>query len=265
LVETMDNDPAHWLAALHRTHDRLAALVGTLDPDRLDDPSSCGDWTVGQLVSHLGSTAEVVGLLVDAAARGAEAPGPESFPAIWERWNAKSPRELVVDVVAADAGFIAAAEALGPAVATLSLKAFGREFDGAGLLGLRLAEQALHTWDLDVTFDPTAVVEPSAVDLLIDRVPEIAGMVGHPVAEGTEPISAVVRTSNPVRTFAVRVGEAVEVTEVEGGPGPVDLELPAEALLRLAYGRLGPDSTPAGIAGDAAGLLGRLRPVFPGI
>jgi hypothetical protein len=41
-----------------------------------------------------------------------------------------------------------------------------------------------------------------------------------------------------------------------------DLALPAEAFIRLVYGRLDPDHTPT-FRGDA-GALDRLRAVFPG-
>jgi Mycothiol maleylpyruvate isomerase N-terminal domain len=44
--------------------------------------------------------------------------------------------------------------------------------------------------------------------------------------------------------------------------GAPDLTLPAEALIRLVYGRLDPDHTPP-VEGDLA-LLDSLRSVFPG-
>jgi hypothetical protein len=47
----------------------------------------------------------------------------------------------------------------------------------------------------------------------------------------------------------------------DGSAGEVTM--PAEALLRLAYGRLDPDHTPAGVTGDDADL-GTLRQIFPG-
>jgi hypothetical protein len=45
--------------------------------------------------------------------------------------------------------------------------------------------------------------------------------------------------------------------------GVAEVAMPAEALLRLAYGRLDPGHTPASVTGDAADL-DRLRAVFPG-
>jgi MDMPI C-terminal domain len=51
----------------------------------------------------------------------------------------------------------------------------------------------------------------------------------------------------------------------EGGTDvPVgELSMPAEALLRLAYGRLDPLHTPPSVTGEPADLE-RLRQVFPG-
>jgi hypothetical protein len=43
--------------------------------------------------------------------------------------------------------------------------------------------------------------------------------------------------------------------------GPADSELPAEAFVRLVYGRLAPEHTPPGEHGAALDVL---RRVFPG-
>jgi hypothetical protein len=42
-----------------------------------------------------------------------------------------------------------------------------------------------------------------------------------------------------------------------------EVRIPAEAMLRLAYGRLDPAHTPAAVEADPA-VLDRLRTVFPG-
>jgi hypothetical protein len=41
------------------------------------------------------------------------------------------------------------------------------------------------------------------------------------------------------------------------------VRMPAEALLRLTYGRLDAAHTPASVSGDA-GALDKLRAIFPG-
>ena len=70
------------------------------------------------------------------------------------------------------------------------------------------------------------------------------------------------RTTDPGRDVAlVLSADGVELAPGEPGQAS-DLELPAEGLCRLVYGRLDPDHTPA-FTGDAA-LLDTLRAVFPG-
>ena len=63
-------------------------------------------------------------------------------------------------------------------------------------------------------------------------------------------------------SYAVELGpEGASFTA--GGPtGDADLVLPAEALIRLVYGRLDPDHTPP-FEGDGA-LLDELRRAYPG-
>jgi hypothetical protein len=47
------------IAALHAEHDILVALLANLDDDRLNSPSGADGWTVAQVLSHLGSGAEI--------------------------------------------------------------------------------------------------------------------------------------------------------------------------------------------------------------
>ncbi len=141
--------------------------------------------------------------------------------------------------------------------AGVSLALFGRQLDLAGLLGTRLNEHALHTWDIAVALDRTATVASDAVDLIVDGLPATVARAGRATA-GVTPVSVV--TADPARTFVLDVGDPVTLTPSdEAGPDP--LSLPAEALVRLVYGRLDPDHTPSGV--DDPRLAG-LRTAFPG-
>ncbi|HLW44799.1 MAG TPA: hypothetical protein VKR78_01185 [Acidimicrobiales bacterium] len=74
-------------------------------------------------------------------------------------------------------------------------------------------------------------------------------------------------TSDPGREFDFEIAETVTMTRVgDGGGGSSGdvVHLPAEALLRLVYGRLDPTHSPA-IRPDEAATLDALRSVFPGI
>ena len=71
----------------------------------------------------------------------------------------------------------------------------------------------------------------------------------------------LVRTTDPARDFSLTTGpDAVALAPGDGGAP--DLTLPAEAFIRLVYGRLDPEHTPP-FEGDPA-LLDSLRSVFPG-
>lgn len=71
-----------------------------------------------------------------------------------------------------------------------------------------------------------------------------------------------VRTTDPDRQLAVVVTPDAVALAPSAPGSEADLVIPAEAFLRLVYGRLDPDHTPAGVGGPA---VERLRQVFPGV
>jgi hypothetical protein len=67
----------------------------------------------------------------------------------------------------------------------------------------------------------------------------------------------------PTRRFAIAaVDGAVQVRSEDGAEEPATFELPAESFIRLVYGRLDPEHTPATVGQD--GELDVLRSTFPG-
>src|SRR5260370_303728 len=98
----METSPAPWIEALRHSHERLRAVAGRLGPDELQRQSYASDWSIAQVLSHLGSQAEIFGLFLDAGLSGQDPPGPEAFPPIWEAWNAKSPQDQAADALRAD-------------------------------------------------------------------------------------------------------------------------------------------------------------------
>jgi len=260
----MEQGPRASIAALRNSHERLASLVTPLTPEQLRGPSYDTDWTVAQVLSHLGSGAEIALLTLPAALGQGEPIGPDAFPPIWDAWNAKSPDDQAADCLAADEKHVRALEELSDDdLARISLSLFGMTLDSVGLIGLRLGEHALHTWDVAVSFDPAARVSPDAVDLLIDNVPRfLAPRLGRPP---DVPFRVRIRTTGPDRDYLLTASDTISVTDWPGDGGGADSEvsMPSEALLRLAYGRLDPAHTPAEVTADAADL-DRLRTLFPG-
>jgi len=164
----------------------------------------------------------------------------------------------VADGLAADRALLDRLDAL-PAAARPGFRfAMGpMEFDFDGFVGLRLNEHTLHTWDVAVALDPRATLLPEAVPFVLDGVGLIAGFTGRP--SDADPVH--VRTTEPHRDMTLVLGpDTVAIAPGTDGDAP-DLELPAEAFIRLLYGRLDPDHTPEVSNPDA---VARLRAVFPG-
>jgi uncharacterized protein (TIGR03083 family) len=258
----MPTDPRTVIAALRNSHERLAALVRPLSPEQLRDRSYCSDWNIAQVLSHMGSGAEIGLMMLPAALGQGEPPDREAFPAVWEVWNAKSPEDQAADALAWDEKGIQALEQLSDEeLAGIHLDMFGMQLDAVGLTMLRLGEHALHTWDVAASLDPAATVAPDAVALLIDNVPQfLAPRLGR---APDVPFKIRIRTTGPDRDYLLVGADPVSMTDWPGNGADSEVSMPSEALLRLAYGRLDPEHTPAEVVADPADL-DRLRRMFPG-
>jgi uncharacterized protein (TIGR03083 family) len=107
----MESDPRVWIAALRHSHDRLASLVLPLATDQVRGPSYCSDWTVAQVLSHLGSGAEIGLMMLLVALGEAEPMGGDAVKPVWDVWNAKSPDQQLADGLVADERTVQATEA----------------------------------------------------------------------------------------------------------------------------------------------------------
>jgi uncharacterized protein (TIGR03083 family) len=265
----MESDPRAWITALRHSHDRLVDLVQPMTAEQVLAQSFCRDWTIAQVLSHLGSGAEIALMMLPGALGRTEHVSRDAFQPVWDRWNAKSPEDQARDGLAADTEHVEMLEQLSDDdLAAISMPFIGMDLDAVGVIRLRLGEHALHTWDIAVAGDPAAAVSPDAVSLLIDNVPQfLAPRLGKPQEQ---PFRARIRTSQPDRDYLLTAGESVAMSDWAGdGPAGSDgaetaeITMPAEALLRLSYGRLDSAHTPASVVGAAADL-DRLRAIFPG-
>jgi uncharacterized protein (TIGR03083 family) len=251
-------ETAEWIRALRSSHDRFTAAAQPLDAAAVSAPSYDDDWSIAQVASHLGSQAEIFGLFLEAGLSRQDPPGGEAFGPIWDAWNARSPEAQVAESIVANEAFVRRLEQLPDTErAAFALSMFGMDLDLAGLAAMRLGEHAVHTWDVSVALDPDAVIAADAVALLIDTLPTTAARTGK-ASDGAAAIA--IRTTEPERNFVLATSPAVELAP--GGSAEADVVLPAEALIRLVFGRLDADHTPQDQAGSAA--LPDLRAVFPG-
>jgi uncharacterized protein (TIGR03083 family) len=261
-------DPRTWIATLRESHDRLDSLVRPLTPEQVRGQSYCTDWNIAQVLSHLGSGAAISLLMLPGALGEGEPAGRDAFPPVWDVWNAKSPDEQVADGLASDEKHVQTLESLtDEQLAAVDLDFFGMmRLDAAGMVRMRLGEHVMHTWDVAVMADPAATVQADAVGMLVDNVPAFLARRAKPL---DEPLRVRITTTDPARDYLLTSGESVTMTdwpgdaEIGDGGDVPHVQMPAEALLRLAYGRLDADHTPSSVSGDPD-ALDKLRAIFPG-
>jgi uncharacterized protein (TIGR03083 family) len=256
----MANDARPWIAALRNSHDRLASLVGPLAPEQLRGQSYCTDWSIAQVLSHLGSGAEIGTLMLASALAGTPL-DREAFGPIWDTWNNKSPEDQAADCLTADEEHVRELEKLtDDELDSIHFDFFGMELDAAGLVGLRLAEHAMHTWDVAVSLDPAAVLAPDAAALLMGSVSRFLRFAGKPAGDS---FRLRVGTTDPDGDYVLDVADSVTLSDwAPGVDTDGQVRMPAEALLRLVYGRLDTEHTPE-LSADGIDV-DRLRAIFPG-
>jgi len=254
-----------WLAALRASQRQLTATVGRLTDRALATTSFASQWSCAQVLSHLGSGAEIFSNLLQAGLHGEEMPGGELFAAIWSRWDALGPREQATRAIRANDDLLAALSGLGPAARAMwRLPLYGVPGDLSYLVFLRLGEHAVHVWDIEVVHDDRALVCAPAVRVLATRLHETATRVAKPPAA---PLNIVVTTQQPDRRYRIAAtpsGVEVTASDSESEPGlPVAGEpvvMAAETWLRLVYGRLRADDE----VHAAPDVLRQLVRLFPG-
>ena len=188
----------------------------------------------------------------------------EEFAKIWDVWNAMSPSEQAKSSLVADSAFLQRLDAVPvEQLDALQMTLFGTPADANRLLGMRLSEHAIHTWDIVVMRDPSAEVAPDAIAFMVDHLDQVAARSG---ATGGVPLEVEITTTDPDRTFRLSVGATVTLHPAsadDAGLATSKARMPGSALVRLVYGRLDAEHTPASVEADGIDL-GTLRSVFPG-
>jgi len=253
--------------ALRSGHEDLATLLRGFTAADLTRPSGAAKWDVSQVLSHLGSGAEINLASLDGALEGTGNPGGDFNQSVWTRWDAMSSQERAESFLTADEALVRRYEGLDAATRQnlrVDLGFLPVPLDVAGVAGLRLNEVAHHVWDIKVAFDPAATLAPEATPLLFDQAAMLMGFLGKAHELDGGPVTIAVNTTSPVRSFGLAIGETVSLAEAPGDPDAT-LDAPAEWWLRLLTGRHAPEHTPATVTLSGGTVtLDDLRRVFPG-
>jgi len=248
------------LAALRSNHEALAGLVRDATDDELAAPSGAEAWSVAQVLSHLGSGAEINRKPI---ARAAGLPvDEEENQTVWGRWDAATPAEQAAGFLEHDDAYLDTVEQLTDEqreTLSVHLGYLPGPLPLVVVLAMRLNELANHAWDARVGLDPTAGVDEESAALLLELyagpLDLILGWAGK-----------ADRLDKPARVGVpgggILIDEAVSFTTQLDDP-TATFEGPQEAVVRLLSGRLRPQYTDGvRVTGDLT--LDDLRAVFPG-
>jgi uncharacterized protein (TIGR03083 family) len=250
------------ISSLQSEHDQLTELVARLDDDQLTAPSGAAGWTVADVLSHLGSGAEIMQPRLEAAVAGVPAPETDN-QAIWDRWNGLSPRDQAVGFVETDGRLLGLVLGLTPeqrAATRIDLGFLPEPVPLTVSAGMRLNEVALHSWDVRVGVDGEATVDAETAELVLELFSTdlgfLLGFSGKAETLG-EPAEVA------IGEYALIVDSGVSVRAGRTAP-TATFDGPPEAVIRLIAGRLGPEHTPGGVRVTGNVSLDDLRGVFPG-
>lgn len=253
------------IAALRSEHDNLAAVVPDLSAEQLTGPSGAAEWTIADVLSHLGSGAEITLAGYRGSVGEAEPPGPEFNQGVWDRWNAPSPADQAAGWLVSDAALVAALEDITEDRhddIKVDMGFLPEPIPLASFAAMRLSETAAHTWDVRAGLDLAATLDETSAQLVAEHLSGglsfLLGFIGKP-GPAAEP--AVVEISGT--PYRIVLGDEIRFT-TEDLPSTATFDGPLESAVRLLYGRLTPEHTPAGVEVTGNVTLDELRATFPG-
>jgi uncharacterized protein (TIGR03083 family) len=251
--------------ALRSTHDELAAVVAGKSEEELIGHSGASQWSLAQVLSHLGSGAEIFLTTLRSALAATPGPGPELNQSVWDRWNALTSQDQAAGFLAADKELITALEALtADQSRTLRIKMgfMPAPLELETYAGMRLNEAAQHSWDVRVALDPGATIFGPTATLLAEHfATDLSFLLGFTSKADVLADPAVVDLHGS--GFALDIADTVSITT--NAPGSTaTFTGPLEAAVRLLAGRLTTRYTPDDVTVTGNITLDDLRRVFPG-
>jgi uncharacterized protein (TIGR03083 family) len=250
------NEP---IAVLRTTVERLRGIVERLSPEQLTARAYPSEWTIADVLSHLGSGAVIFVRRLDDAVHDRATPD-EFPPSVWAEWDAKPPPQQAADALRADRAMLARLdEVLTTDTSNLRVAMGLLSLDLATHIAFRVNEHALHTWDIEVALDERATIPDVETAFVVDHLELIARFTARPDGAARD---VAVHTTEPARAFRITsTADAVTFASEAISDAAPDVTMPAEAFIRLVYGRLDRSHTPPLAEGA---VVDSLRALYPG-
>jgi uncharacterized protein (TIGR03083 family) len=236
------------IAALRTGYDRLANLVTDFDDEALAGPSAATEWDIAQVLSHLGSGAEIMTNTLQLALDDKPPADGDFNQNVWARWNASSRQDQAAGFLIWNEKLITLFESLDSDQRDnlrINLGYLPAPVDVATVGRMRLNELTYHSWDVRSASDPAATLDADAVPLMLQMVETTADLswITKPAALNGQQAQLTVTTTDPAADFTLRLSDPVGLDPTVADAPDGTLTLPAETWLRLTAGRLKPTDT----------------------
>jgi len=159
----MDNTTALPIAATH--FEAVTALVTSRD---LAKPTPCGDWTVQQLLDHVVGGNTMAAALIGGASR------EDAIALLTTAVAGDDPLEAVQHSMRAQAAAFA-----DPAALELTVQHPAMDMPGAQLLGFRVGDLLVHSWDLARAIGADETLDPEVVAIVATNIEPMRPFIGQ--------------------------------------------------------------------------------------
>lgn len=228
------------------------AFLDGLPAESLDEPSPCEGWSVGDVIAHLtlGSGAYISRIrraLGDAPESAARPRGPvrDFVASEARRIRAETGAALPEEFKRGNAELAAFFHGLPLENLRVKLRVAGLETEAWFFAALRVAELAIHGWDMRRPFDSSATISEPAAGVLADvHLPLFATHAVRPRPHELRDGDFRFDLSGPARTLGLRL-EAGAPTLAPASPSAdadAAFGMSAPDFALLLYGRVGYDA-----------------------
>ena len=231
--------------------EQLTQYLHTLSADAWHHPSACVGWEVCDVVGHLALGAEFYASTVARGVQGDTAPPAGApLPGVRNAQRAIAYRERLGDQLLATftgrtAHFYQLLQSLSPqdwekpCYHPFGLRPVQR------FITMRLAELAMHAWDIQSALDPTAALFPDSLPVFMELVPRIVSRLRmQPDARRLVPLRCPFTVTGAVRSQYDMLMTTDQVRMEPGGVTAADVTCccDTETFVLLMYGRLAPQA-----------------------
>lgn len=250
---------------LRESHERLERLLNDKGGQGFSARSACSQWSVGQVVAHLGSGAEIASEALRSGVAGSIDPlAARTMRGLWAAYDALGDNAAADRAMAANEDLIEAFEALTTTqLADVRIPFFVGPVTVANFAAFRLSEHAVHTWDVEAAGGAAELDVASSAIILESVVKPLIGRLARPV--DTAPKQVDVRLTDVGRMLRLTLGDPVALLD-DPSIAPADglLMISTPGFVRLVYGRLNQRRTPEASAVTGSVSIDELRATFPG-